>query len=158
MIRTTTAKAAIAVAAILALWGTTRPLSYLTITLNPDELPKEFVTTGWSTNFDEHGPLFGVPIALAALLLAAALAWPKGARQLAFAGTATLLGALGVLLVYLVEATRFHREGNLQVDPNVQSGFGDGVWFLGAALGAAVLGTALHPNRARRASPVPRAP
>lgn len=137
-------------AAALALWGTTRPLSYLSIALTPDEPRKDIVTTGWRTEFgdtvDDTSPLFGVPVALAVLLLVVALAWRARTKRLAFAGTAMLVGAVAMLFVYLSSAVEFHRVGNVAIDPGVQAGFGDGVWFLTAAALLAVMGTALHPS------------
>jgi hypothetical protein len=134
----------------LALWGTTRPLSFLRIQVGPDQPRSEFVTTAWRTNFggtdDPHSPMFGVVVVVATLLVLVALAWPRRARSFALAGTAMLAGVAGMLLVYLDNAIAFYREGNLLIDPALEAGYGDGVWFLGSAVVLGAIGTFLHPT------------
>lgn len=150
MSRRVPAVLALVAAAALALWGTTRTLSYLSIQLVPDQPRTEFLTTAWRTNFggadDPHSPLFGASVVVAALLMVIALAWPKKGKTLALAGTAMLAGVAVMLLVYLENAIAFYRDGNLMIDPALRAGYGDGVWFLLAAVVAGIAGTVLHPT------------
>ncbi|TWP52335.1 hypothetical protein FKR81_12305 [Lentzea tibetensis] len=150
MSRRVQAVVALVAAVALALWGTTRTLSYLSIQFGLDQPRSEFFTTAWRTNFggpdDPHSPLFGASIVAAALLLVVALAWPKKGKKLALAGTAMLAGVVAMLLVYLENAIAFSRDGNLLVDPALRAGYGDGIWFLLAAVVVAVAGTVLHPT------------
>lgn len=129
-----------------AVVATFLPLSVLRIRLAPGQPQTEFVTTGWRTNFgdtvDPHGPLFGVPIVAAALVLLAGIFL----RKFAFAGAAALAGVTGMLLVYLVNAIGFHKEGNLTIDPGLEAGFGIGIWVLLAATLLAFGAVVVHPD------------
>lgn len=122
------------------------PLSELRIRLAPDQPQTEFVTTGWRTHFgdtvDPHGPLFGVPIVVAALLLLAGIFLKK----FAFAGAAALAGVTGMLFVYLVNAISFHKAGNVTIDPGLEAGFGTGIWVLLAGVLLAFGAVVVHPD------------
>lgn len=122
------------------------PLSELRIRLVPDQPQTEFVTTGWRTNFgdtvDPHGPMFGVPVVVAALVLAAGVFL----RKFAFAGAAALAGVTGMLFVYLVNAISFHKAGNLTIDPGLEAGFGVGIWVLLAGVLLAFGAVVVHPD------------
>ncbi len=129
-----------------AVTATFLPLSELRIRLVPDQPQTEFVTTGWRTQFgdtvDPHGPMFGIPIAVAALLLLAGIFLKK----FAFAGAAALAGVTGMLFVYLVNAIGFHKAGNVTIDPGLEAGFGAGIWVLLAGVLLAFGAVVVHPD------------
>jgi hypothetical protein len=133
-------------AAAAAVVATFLPLSELRIRLAPDRPQTEFVTTGWRTHFgdtvDPHGPMFGIPVVAAALVLVAGIFLGK----FAFAGAAALAGTTGMLFVYLVNAIGFHRSGNITIDPALEAGFGAGTWVLLAAVVVAFGAVVVHPD------------
>lgn len=132
--------------AAAAVAATFLPFSELLIRLAPDQPQTAYVTTGWSTHFgatkDEHGPLFAIPIAAAALTILLGIRW----RKVAFAGAAALAGVTGMLFVYLLNAISFHKEGNLTIDPGLEAGFGNGMWVLIAAVILAFGAVVVHPD------------
>ena len=136
----------VVLAGVAAVVATFLPLSVLRIRLAPDQPPTEFVTTGWRTHFgdtvDPHGPLFGVPVAVAALVLLAGVFLKK----FTFAGAAALAGTTGMLFVYLVNAISFHKSGNITIDPALEAGFGTGIWVLLAAVVLAFGAVVVHPD------------
>ncbi|GGN21647.1 hypothetical protein GCM10011609_73660 [Lentzea pudingi] len=136
----------LALAAAAAVGATFLPFSELLIRLAPGQPQTAYVTTGWSTQFggtkDEHGPLFAIPIVLAAAALLAGARWTK----VAYAGAAALAGVTGMLFVYLLNAISFHREGNIAIDPALEAGFGNGVWVLVSAVVLAFGAVVLHPD------------
>ncbi|MEU7478085.1 hypothetical protein AB0A63_19020 [Lentzea sp. NPDC042327] len=136
----------VVLAAAMAVVATFLPLSELRIRLAPDQPQTEFVTTGWRTQFgevtDPHGPLFGIPVAAAALVLLAGVFL----RRFAFAGAAALAGTTGMLFVYLVNAISFHKTGNITIDPGLEAGFGTGTWVLLAAVVVAFGAVVVHPD------------
>lgn len=133
-------------AAAAAITATFLPLSELLIRLAPDQPQTAFVTTGWRTHFgattDQHAPLFGIPIAAAAVTILLGIRW----RKVAFAGAAALAGVTGMLFVYLLNAISFHKTGNLTIDPGLEAGFGNGIWILMAAVVAAFGAVVVHPD------------
>lgn len=134
------------IAAAGAAAATFLPLSELRIRLAPEQPQTEFVTTGWRTQFgdtvDAHGPMFGIPVVAAALLLIAGVFL----RKFAFAGAAMLAGVTGMLFVYLVNAISFHQTGNITIDPGLEAGFGPGIWILIAAVVLAFGAVVVHPD------------
>jgi hypothetical protein len=138
--------ALLALAAAAAVTATFLPLSELLIRLTPDQPQTAYVTTGWSTHFggtkDEHGPLFGIPAAAAAVAVLAGIRW----RKVAFAGAAALAGVTGMLFVYLLNAISFHKAGNITIDPGLEAGFGNGMWVLVAATILAFGAVVVHPD------------
>jgi hypothetical protein len=138
--------ALLALAAAAAVTATFLPLSELLIRLTPDQPQTAYVTTGWSTHFggtkDEHGPLFGIPAAAAAVAVLAGIRW----RKVAFAGAAALAGVTGMLFVYLLNAISFHKAGNITIDPGLEAGFGNGMWVLIAATILAFGAVVVHPD------------
>ncbi|SER39855.1 hypothetical protein SAMN05216188_11112 [Lentzea xinjiangensis] len=136
----------LAAAAAAAVTATFLPLSELLIRLAPDQPQTAYVTTGWATHFggtkDRHGPLFGVPVAAAAIALLAGIRW----RRTAFAAAAALAGVTGMLFVYLLNAIGFHEEGNIAIDPGLEAGFGTGTWVLMAATVLAFGAVVVHPD------------
>ncbi|MDX3663423.1 hypothetical protein PV646_39565 [Streptomyces sp. ID05-26A] len=133
-------------AAAAAVGATFLPFSELLIRLAPGQPQTAYVTTGWSTRFggtqDEHGPLFAIPIVLAAVAILAGTRW----RKVAYAGAAALAGITGMLFVYLLNAISFHREGNIAIDPALEAGFGNGIWVLISAVVLAFGAVVLHPD------------
>lgn len=133
-------------AAAAAVGATFLPFSELLIRLAPGQPQTAYVTTGWSTRFggtkDEHGPLFAIPIVLAAAALLVGTRW----RKVAYAGAAALAGVTGMLFVYLLNAISFHREGNIAIDPALEAGFGNGIWVLISAVVLAFGAVVLHPD------------
>lgn len=133
-------------AAATAVGATFLPFSELVIRLAPGQPQTAYVTTGWSTQFggtkDEHGPLFAIPIVLAAAAVLAGMRW----RKVAYAGAAALAGITGMLFVYLLNAISFHREGNIAIDPALEAGFGNGIWVLISAVVLAFGAVVLHPD------------
>ncbi|KOV81507.1 hypothetical protein [Nocardia sp. NRRL S-836] len=133
-------------AAVAAAGATFLPLSELRIRLAPDQPQTEFVTTGWRTHFgdtvDPHGPMFGIPVVVAALVLVAGIFL----RKFAFAGAAALAGTTGMVFVYLVNAINFHKTGNITIDPALEAGFGAGIWVLLAAVVVAFGAVVVHPD------------
>ena len=129
-----------------AVTATFLPLSELRIRLVPDQPQTEFVTTGWRTQFgdtvDPYGPMFGIPIAVAALLLLAGIVFTR----FAFAGATALAGVTGMLFVYLVNAISFHKAGNVTIDPGLEAGFGIGIWVLLAGVLLAFGAVVVHPD------------
>ncbi|MFD5831138.1 hypothetical protein [Lentzea sp. NPDC060358] len=136
----------LAVAAAAAVAATFLPFSELLIRLAPGQPQTAYVTTGWSTHFggtkDEHGPLFAVPVVVAAAVILLGVRW----RKVAYAGAAALAGVTGMLFVYLLNAISFHREGNIAIDPGLEAGFGTGIWILVAAVVLAFAGVVVHPD------------
>jgi hypothetical protein len=132
-----------AAAAVLA---TFLPFSELLISLAPGQPQTAYVTTGWSTRFggtqDEHGPLFAIPIVVAAAAVLAGMRW----RKAGFAGAAALAGVTGMLFVYLLNAISFHKEGNIAIDPALEAGFGNGIWVLISAVVLAFGAVVVHPD------------
>ncbi|MDX8055482.1 hypothetical protein SK571_39420 [Lentzea sp. BCCO 10_0798] len=133
-------------AAAAAVAATFLPFSELLIKLAPGQPQTAYVTTGWSTRFggttDEHGPLFGIPIVVAAAAVLAGMRW----RKVAFAGAAALAGVTGMLFVYLLNAISFHEEGNIAIDPALEAGFGNGIWVLITAVVLAFGAVVVHPD------------
>ncbi|WP_394616751.1 hypothetical protein JNUCC0626_45195 [Lentzea sp. JNUCC 0626] len=133
-------------AAAAAVGATFLPFSELLIRLAPGQPQTAYVTTGWSTHFggtkDEHGPLFAVPVVLAAVAVLAGIRW----RKVAYAGAAALAGVTGMLFVYLLNAISFHEEGNIAIDPALEAGFGNGIWVLIAAVVLAFGAVVVHPD------------
>ncbi|MFD4639323.1 hypothetical protein ACFWN2_18535 [Lentzea sp. NPDC058436] len=133
-------------AAAAAVGATFLPFSELLIRLAPGQPQTAYVTTGWSTQFggtkDEHGPLFGIPVVLAAAAVLAGMRW----RKVAYAGAAALAGVTGMLFVYLLNAISFHQEGNIAIDPALEAGFGNGIWVLISAVVLAFGAVVLHPD------------
>ncbi|MFC3896094.1 hypothetical protein ACFOWZ_31850 [Lentzea rhizosphaerae] len=133
-------------AAAAAVAATFLPFSELLIRLTPDQPQTEFVTTGWSTYFggtkDEHGPLFGIPIAAAAATVLLGIRW----RKVAYAAAAALAGVTGMLFVYLLNAISFHKAGNITIDPGLEAGFGNGIWVLISAVVLAFGAVVVHPD------------
>ncbi|HEX7305331.1 hypothetical protein [Lentzea sp.] len=138
--------ALLAVAAAAAVAATFLPFSELLIRLAPGQPQTAYVTTGWSTHFggtkDEHGPLFAIPVVVAAATVLLGIRW----RKAAYAGAAALAGVTGMLFVYLLNAISFHREGNIAIDPALEAGFGTGIWVLLAAVVLAFAGVVVHPD------------
>ncbi|MET9229349.1 hypothetical protein [Lentzea sp. NPDC003310] len=133
-------------AAAAAVAATFLPFSELLIRLAPGQPQTAYVTTGWSTRFgateDEHGPLFAIPIVLAAVAVLAGIRW----RKVAYAGAAALAGVTGMLFVYLLNAISFHQEGNVAIDPGLEAGFGNGIWVLVVAVVLAFGAVVVHPD------------
>lgn len=133
-------------AAVAAVAATFLPLSELVIRLAPGQPQTAYVTTGWSTHFggtkDEHGPLFAIPVVVAAVAVLAGIRW----RKVAFAGAAALAGVTGMLFVYLLNAISFHKTGNIAIDPGLEAGFGNGIWVLIGAVVLAFAAVVVHPD------------
>ena len=133
-------------AAAAAVGATFLPFSELLIRLAPGQPQTAYVTTGWSTQFgatkDEHGPLFGIPVVVAAAAVLAGMRW----RKVAYAGAAGLAGVTGMLFVYLLNAISFHQEGNVAIDPGLEAGFGNGIWVLVGAVVLAFGAVVVHPD------------
>ncbi|WP_329789952.1 hypothetical protein V1227_38130 [Lentzea sp. DG1S-22] len=133
-------------AAGAAVGATFLPFSELLIRLAPGQPQTAYVTTGWSTRFggtkDEHGPLFAIPIVVAAAAVLVGVRW----RKVAFAGAAALAGVAGMLFVYLLNAISFHKTGNIAIDPGLEAGFGNGIWVLIGAVVLAFGAVVVHPD------------
>ncbi|MCG8924624.1 hypothetical protein [Lentzea sp. CC55] len=133
-------------AAGAAVGATFLPFSELVIRLAPGQPQTAYVTTGWSTRFgdteDEHGPLFAIPVVVAAAAVLVGVRW----RKVAFAGAAALAGVAGMLFVYLLNAISFHKTGNIAIDPGLEAGFGNGMWVLIGAVVLAFGAEVVHPD------------